>query len=101
VDKGAVRTEAVQADSGKKYFVQVAASSLRLVKFSGFIGVLALALLLATAIAVTGGFFLIRSSQCRWTTWPFGPEDYFPHLHERMPIPTPGMNCSSCLSLNG
>ncbi len=58
-----VRTQEVLADSGKKYFVQVAASQaynddiLR-----DLLGVLAVALLLATAIAVTGGFFLIRSS---------------------------------------
>jgi len=76
------------ADSGKSYFVQVAASEaynndiLR-----DLLGVLALALLLATAIAITGGFFLIRSS--------LKPLDHMAvraqritsrNLHERMPV---------------
>src|SRR5262249_51462246 len=58
-----IRTQMVAADSGKKYFVQVAVSLSRNEEIlEQLLGVLALALLLATAIAVTGGFFLIRSS---------------------------------------
>ena len=58
-----IRTQAVAADSGKKYFVQVGASLSRNSEIlEQLLAVLALALFLATAIAVTGGFFLIRSS---------------------------------------
>src|SRR5215467_12675110 len=58
-----IRTQTVAADSGKKYFVQVAASLSRNEEIlEQLLGVLALALLLATAIAVTGGVLLIRSS---------------------------------------
>jgi methyl-accepting chemotaxis protein len=58
-----IRTQAVQAESSKKYFIQVAASLAPINQtLRNLLGVLAIALLLATAIAVTGGFFLIRSS---------------------------------------
>jgi heavy metal sensor kinase len=83
-----IRTQAVAADSGKKYFVQVAAS------LSGneeileqLVGVLALALLLATAIAVTGGFFLIRSSLRPLDNMAMRAQKITSRsLHERMPV---------------
>src|SRR5215469_2808957 len=58
-----IGTQQVAAETGKKYFVQVAASQAYNNEIlRDLLGVLALALLLATAIAVTGGIFLIRSS---------------------------------------
>jgi len=87
-----IRTQAVVADSGKKYFVQVAAS------LSGneeileqLLGVLALALLLATAIAVTGGFFLIRSSLRPLDSMAARAQKITSRsLHERMPLSNTG-----------
>src|SRR5260370_907602 len=87
-----IRTQAVQAESGKKYFIQVAASlaptnqTLR-----NLLGVLALALLLATAIAVTGGFFLIRSSLKPLDNMAVRAQKITSRsLHERMPISNTG-----------
>jgi heavy metal sensor kinase len=87
-----IRTQAVQAESGKKYFIQVAASlaptnqTLR-----NLLGVLALALLLATAIAVTGGFFLIRSSLKALDNMAVRAQKITSRsLHERMPISNTG-----------
>ena len=87
-----IRTQPVVADSGKKYFVQVAASLSRNKEIlEQLLGVLALALLLATAIAVTGGFLLIR--------WSLRPLDNIAmraqritsrSLHERMPVSATG-----------
>jgi len=58
-----IRTQQVIADSGDKYFVQVAASLGSTNEIlNELLAVVALGLLLATAVAVTGGFFLIRSS---------------------------------------
>jgi len=56
-------TEPVLAESGKRYFVQVAASqAYNNDVLRDLLGVLLLALVVATAIAISGGFFLIRSS---------------------------------------
>jgi len=87
-----VRTEAVQADSGKKYFVQVAASLAPTSEIlRDLLGVLALALLLATAIAVTGGFFLIRSSLMPLDNMAVRAQKITSRsLHERMPISNTG-----------
>src|SRR5260370_21952519 len=83
-----IRTQAVQAESGKKYFIQVAASlaptnqTLR-----NLLGVLALALLLATAISLTGAFFLIRSSLKPLDNMAVRAQKITSRiLHERMPI---------------
>jgi len=87
-----VRTETVRADSGKKYFVQVAASLAPTSEIlRDLLGVLALALLLATAIAVTGGFFLIRSSLMPLDNMAVRAQKITSRsLHERMPISNTG-----------
>jgi heavy metal sensor kinase len=87
-----IGTQEVAAETGKKYFVQVAASQAYNNEIlRDLLGVLALALLLATAIAVTGGVFLIRSS--------LKPLDNIAaraqritsrSLHERMPVSDTG-----------
>ncbi len=83
-----VRTQVVQAESGKKYFVQVAASeSYNNEILRDLLGVLALALLLATAIAVTGGVFLIRSSLKPLDAIAARAQKITSRsLHERMPV---------------
>src|SRR5882724_2083959 len=83
-----IRTQAVPADSGKKYFVQVAASLAPANEIlRDLLGVLALALLLATAIAITGGFFLIRSSLEPLNTMSVRAQKISSRsLHERMPV---------------
>src|SRR5262245_45650114 len=87
-----IRTQAVVADSGKKYFVQVAASLSRNEEIlEQLLGVLALALLLATAIAVTGGFLLIRSSLRPLDNMAMRAQKITSRsLHERMPVSTTG-----------
>ena len=86
--RSVIRTQEVQAENGKKYFVQVAASEatnddiLR-----DLIGVLALALLLATAIAITGGIFLVRSSLKPLDNIAVRAQKITSrNLHERMPM---------------
>src|SRR5262249_58951143 len=83
-----IRTQSVVADSGKKYFVQVAASLSRNEEIlEQLLGVLALALLLATGIAVTGGFFLIRSSLRPLDNMAMRAQKITSRsLHERMPM---------------
>jgi heavy metal sensor kinase len=83
-----IRTQTVLADSGKKYFVQVAASLAPANEIlRDLLGVLALALLLATAIAITGGFFLIRSSLEPLNTMAVRAQKISSRsLHERMPV---------------
>ena len=83
-----VRTQAVFADNGRKYFVQIAAS---LAYTNGILrqllGVLLLALLLATAIAITGGVFLIRSSLKPLDNIAVRAQKITSrNLHERMPV---------------
>ena len=87
-----IRTQAVVADSGQKYFVQVAASLSRNQEIlEQLLGVLALALLLATAIAVTGGFFLIRSSLRPLDNMAMRAQKITSRsLHERMPVSDTG-----------
>lgn len=87
-----IRTQAVQSDSGKKYFVQVAASLAPTNEIlRDLLGVLALALLLATAIAVTGGVFLIRSSLKPLDNIAVRAQQITSRsLHERMPISNTG-----------
>jgi heavy metal sensor kinase len=83
-----VRTQEVLAESGKTYFVQVAASQAYNDDILGdLLGVLALALLLATAIAVTGGVFLIRSSLKPLDNIAARAQKITSRsLHERMPV---------------
>jgi heavy metal sensor kinase len=83
-----IRTQAVQADSGKKYYVQVAASLAPTNQIlRDLLGVLVLALLLATAIAVTGGFLLIRSSLAPLDQMAIRAQKITSRsLHERMPV---------------
>jgi heavy metal sensor kinase len=87
-----IRTQPVVADSGKKYFVQVAASLHRNEEIlEQLLGVLALALLLATAIAVTGGFLLIRSSLRPLDNMAMRAQKITSRsLHERMPVSDTG-----------
>jgi heavy metal sensor kinase len=87
-----IRTQAVVADSGKRYFVQVAASLSRNEEIlEQLLGVLALALLLATAIAVTGGFLLIRSSLRPLDNMAVRAQKITSRsLHERMPVSDTG-----------
>ena len=87
-----IRTQAVVADSGKTYFVQVAASLSRNEEIlEQLLGVLALALLLATAIAVTGGFLLIRSSLRPLDNMAVRAQKITSRsLHERMPVSDTG-----------
>ncbi len=87
-----IRTESVLADSGKKYFVQVAASLAPTnAILRELVGVLVLALLLATAIAVTGGFFLIRSSLEPLDNMAVRAQKITSRsLHERMPVSDTG-----------
>jgi heavy metal sensor kinase len=87
-----IRTQPLIADSGKKYFVQVAASLSRNEEIlEQLLGVLALALLLATAIAVTGGFLLIRSSLRPLDTMAMRAQKITSRsLHERMPVSDTG-----------
>jgi len=87
-----IRTQAVAADSGKKYFVQVGASLSRNSEIlEQLLAVLALALLLATAIAVTGGFFLIRSSLRPLDNMATRAQKITSRsLHERMPVSSTG-----------
>lgn len=83
-----IRTQSVLADSGSKYFVQVAASLAPANEIlTDLLGVLALALLLATAIAITGGFFLIRSSLEPLDAMAVRAQRISSRsLHERMPV---------------
>src|SRR5262249_27367900 len=87
-----IRTQQVVADSGKKYYVQVAASLSRNQEIlEQLLGVLALALLLATAIAVTGGFFLIRSSLRPLDNIAMRAQRITSRsLHQRMPVSATG-----------
>src|SRR5215831_13071076 len=87
-----IRTQTVVADSGKKYYVQVAASLSRNEEIlEQLLGVLALALLLATAIALTGGFFLIRSSLRPLDNMATRAQKITSRsLHERMPVSSTG-----------
>jgi len=87
-----IRTQPVVADSGKKYFVQVVASLSRNEEIlEQLLGVLALALLLATAIAVTGGFLLIRSSLKPLDNMAIRAQKITSRsLHERMPVSPTG-----------
>jgi signal transduction histidine kinase len=87
-----IRTQAVQAESGKKYYVQVAASLAPTNEIlRDLLGVLALALLLATAIAITGGFFLIRSSLKPLDSIAARAQKISSRsLHERMPVSNTG-----------
>jgi len=87
-----IRTQPVVADSGRKYFVQVAASLSRNEEIlEQLLGVLALALLLATAIAVTGGFLLIRSSLKPLDNMAMRAQKISSRsLHERMPVSATG-----------
>ncbi len=87
-----IRTQPVVADSGKKYFVQVAASLSRNEDIlEQLLGVLALALLLATAIAVTGGYLLIRSSLRPLDNMAIRAQKITSRsLHERMPVSDTG-----------
>jgi heavy metal sensor kinase len=87
-----IRTQPVVADSGKKYFVQVAASLSRNEEIlEQLLGVLALALLFATAIAVTGGFLLIRSSLRPLDNIAMRAQRITSRsLHERMPVSATG-----------
>jgi len=87
-----IRTQEVLADSGKKYYVQVAASLAPTNEILGdLLGVLALALLLATVIAITGGFFLIRSSLKPLDHMRFAPRRLRPAVcMSECQFPTPG-----------
>ena len=87
-----IRTQQVIADSGDKYFVQVAASFASTNQIlRELAGVLALALLLATAFAVTGGFFLIRSSLKPLDNMAARAQKITSRsLHERMPVSKTG-----------
>src|SRR5215472_17062097 len=87
-----IRSQAVVADSGKKYFVQAAASLSRNEEIlEQLLGVLALALLLATAIAVTGGVLLIRSSLRPLDNMAARAQKITSRsLHERMPVSATG-----------
>jgi heavy metal sensor kinase len=87
-----VRTQPVQTDSGKRYFVQVAASLAPNNEIlRDLLGVLALALLLATSAAVTGGFFLIRSSLKPLDNMAMQAQRITSRsLHERMPASETG-----------
>ncbi len=87
-----IRTQAVQADSGKKYSVQVAASLAPTNEIlRDLLAVLAVALLLATGIAVTGGFFLIRSSLRPLDNMAVRAQKITSRsLHERMPVSDTG-----------
>ncbi len=87
-----VRTQEVLADSDKKYFVQVAASLAYTNEvLRELLGVLALALLVATAMAVTGGFFLIRSSLKPLDNMATRAQKITSRsLHERMPVSNTG-----------
>jgi heavy metal sensor kinase len=87
-----IRTQPVVADSGRKYFVQVAASLSRNEEIlEQLLGVLALALLLATAIAVTGGYLLIRSSLRPLDNMAMRAQRITSRsLHERMPVADTG-----------
>ncbi len=87
-----IRTQGVLADSGKKYYVQVAASLAPTNEIlRDLLGVLALALLLATVIAITGGFFLIRSSLKPLDNMAVRAQKITSRsLHERMPISNTG-----------
>jgi heavy metal sensor kinase len=90
--KALVRTQVVQAESGKKYFVQVAASEANNNEIlRDLLGVLALAMLLATAIAVTGGVFLIRSALRPLDNMAARAQKITSRsLHERMPVSNTG-----------
>ena len=83
-----VRTQPVLADTGKKYFVQTAASLANTnTILRQLLGVMALALLLATAIAITGGFFLLRSSLKPLDSMAVRAQKITSrNLHERMPV---------------
>lgn len=83
-----IRTQPVIADSGGRYFVQVAASFAPADEIlRQLLAVLALALLLATAVAVTGGFFLIRSSLKPLDSMAARAQKITSRsLHERMPV---------------
>jgi heavy metal sensor kinase len=83
-----IRTQQVVADSSKKYFVQVAASLSRNEEIlEQLVGVLALALFLTTAIAVTGGFLLVRSSLRPLDNIAMRAQKITSRsLHERMPV---------------
>lgn len=87
-----VHTQEVLAENGKKYFVQVAASEAHNDEIlRDLLGVLALALLLATAIAVTGGFFLVRSSLKPLDSMAVRAQKITSrNLHERMPVQNTG-----------
>jgi heavy metal sensor kinase len=87
-----IRTQEVLADSGKRYYVQVAASLAPTNEIlRDLLGVLALALLLATVIAITGGFFLIQSSLKPLDNMAVRAQKITSrNLHERMPISNTG-----------
>lgn len=87
-----IRTQTVSADSGKKYIIQVAASLGHTNEvLRELLAVLAIALLLATAIAVVGGFFLIRSSLKPLDNIAARAQKITSRsLHERMPVSDTG-----------
>lgn len=87
-----IRTQEVVADSGRKYFIQVAASLAYVNEvLRELLAVLAIAMLLATAIAVTGGFFLIRSSLKPLDNMAMRAQKITSRsLHERMPVSDTG-----------
>jgi len=98
-----IRTQPVTADSGDRYFVQVAASFAPADEIlRQLLAVLALALLLATAVAVTGGFFLIRSSLKPLDNMAARAQKITSRsLHERMPVSDTGDELQQLsLSLN-
>jgi heavy metal sensor kinase len=87
-----IRTQTVQAESGKKYFIQIAASLASTNEIlTDLLGVLALALLLSTGIAVTGGFFLVRSALKPLDNMAARAQKITSRsLHERMPVSDTG-----------
>lgn len=87
-----IRTQPVAAESGRNYVVQVAASFASGGEIlSQLLGVLALALFVATAIAVIGGFFLIRSSLRPLDNMAVRAQKITSRsLHERMPVSKTG-----------
>jgi heavy metal sensor kinase len=87
-----IRTQTVSADSGKKYIIQVAASLGHTNEvLRELLAVLAIALLLATVIAVVGGFFLIRSSLKPLDNMAMWAQKITSRsLHERMPVSETG-----------
>ncbi len=87
-----IRTQTVSADSGKKYIIQVAASLGHTNEvLRELLAALAIALLLATTIAVVGGFFLIRSSLKPLDNMAMRAQKITSRsLHERMPVSDSG-----------